>query len=79
MPTVLLLDDYTVTYEDADGNVLTGTQESVEEVAPKDQDMQAKIKGANSPLITAGHHGGIQLHERCTYDTWSLRLHCVLR
>ena len=47
--------DYTVTYEDADGNVLTGTQESVEEVDPANQDMQAKIKGANSPLITAGH------------------------
>ena len=47
--------DYTVTYEDADGNLLRGTQESVEEVAPKDLDMLAKIKGANSPTITAGH------------------------
>ena len=48
-------DDYTVTYEDADGNLLRGTQESVEEVAPEDQDMLAKIKGANSSTITAGH------------------------
>ena len=55
MRTVLLLTDYTVTYEDENDNLRTGTQESVEEVAPKDQDMQAKIKGANSPLITAGH------------------------
>ena len=47
--------DYEVEYQNADGDVLRGTSQSVEEDAPDGQDMMARIRGASSPRISAEH------------------------
>ena len=46
---------YEVEYQNADGVEQRGTSQSVEEAAPEDQDMMAKIRGASSPRIGAEH------------------------
>ena len=64
--------DYTVEYQDDEGNTLRGTAQSVEEVdkdavdPSDDRDLIAKIRGANSPANWCRESDCVHLHVRRT-------------